>query len=567
MIVQLNGNKVTIPETNYKGGGGEGKVYFLGGTAYKIYHDPISKMIPIGKILELTKIKSPRVLGPKEIINNPKNNTPIGFTMPYISDSGFLCWLFNKGYKQKNGIDIQLINKLVSQMSKTFDEIHSNGCIIADPNEMNFLISKNHNDIYFIDVDSYQTPSYRGTAVMKTVWDRKMPLGQFNKMTDYFGLAIITFQLYIGVHPYKCKHPGFKDVDIQKDLILMDHNISIFNKDVSLPRNAMPLNIIPDNMLDWYKNVFINGVRCLPPNPNEPLTIFVNQQIKILSSLLKQKDIYTFSENIIKYFNINLNDYFITKNAIYNKENKIKSITNNKDIYLIKIVNDISNIAVISGNINDIEIHLIDNTYIGSIYSNIPIIIDGENIYCSSNGTMYRYYISKISDNKYMLLSEKMCTVFESTAKSFKKIILQDAIGTCWAIIPVDNKKIANIRIKELDNHRILHGIFEYIDNTKFAIIISEYKGEFKRTFLEFNKNFEYTIVSTNCSSNDSANLTILANGIGVSFIDDKLELFRNINNIQSIFDFPFDSTVKLISKDLMTLIINENKLIHISTK
>ena len=202
MKIQLknSGQQFELTQNDYIAGGGEGKVYQKGSTAFKIYHDPSKKMLPLGKLIELSKISCSNVLGPKDIILNMHTDI-IGFTMPYVSDTVFLCWLFNKGYKDQNHITETMISTLCMQMKHTTQKLHSEGFVIGDFNEMNFLTDKSYGIPYFIDVDSYQTPSYNCTAIMDTVRDRTVPFGKFSKETDWFGFAIVSFQLWTGIHP------------------------------------------------------------------------------------------------------------------------------------------------------------------------------------------------------------------------------------------------------------------------------------------------------------------------------------------------------------------------------
>jgi len=184
VVVQGKG-KVTLDKNSYVAAGGEGTVCRIGGTAYKIYHDP-KKMIPQAKIVELQALSHiDNVLGPREIILD-RNNDAIGFTMPYISDTEFITRLFNKNYKNDNSISPEMIVELVRKMQLTLTEIHKCGIIVVDFNEMNSLTTTKYDNIFFIDVDSYQTKSFKATALMESVRERLQPKGQFSEKTDWF---------------------------------------------------------------------------------------------------------------------------------------------------------------------------------------------------------------------------------------------------------------------------------------------------------------------------------------------------------------------------------------------
>ena len=147
--------KVSLGQSEYKAQGGEGMVYVKNGLAYKIYHDP-SKMIPEGKILELKKIATSNVLGPKDVLFNPTSKQPVGFTMPFVDNVEYLTKMFSRKFKTDNGITPEMIVNLVTQMQKQLNDLHHEGIIVGDYNEMNFLVDSKYKIPYHIDVDSYQ---------------------------------------------------------------------------------------------------------------------------------------------------------------------------------------------------------------------------------------------------------------------------------------------------------------------------------------------------------------------------------------------------------------------------
>jgi len=113
VILKSSGKSLSLTQNDYIAGGGEGKVYGKGSIAFKIYHDT-SKMIPLGKIQQLSKLTPSNVLAPRDIITNNRG-TPIGFTMKLIQDRTFLTWLFDKGYKQQNNVDNKIISNYVEE--------------------------------------------------------------------------------------------------------------------------------------------------------------------------------------------------------------------------------------------------------------------------------------------------------------------------------------------------------------------------------------------------------------------------------------------------------------------
>lgn len=221
MRVKVKNQTVELHDSDEIGHGGQGKVFAKRALAYKIYHDA-STMLPVGKIQELSALTDRKIIKPEDIVFH--RNRPVGYTMRYIPTSHPLCKVFTKVFKQRNGISQDNALDLVRDMQKTLQHIHDSGILVVDLNEMNFLVDDKFTGVYFIDVDNFQTPSYPAGYLMDTVRDRTSPKNKFSKSTDWFSFAIVSFQVMVGIHPYKGTHPRYgKDWNAR-----MEKNASIF---------------------------------------------------------------------------------------------------------------------------------------------------------------------------------------------------------------------------------------------------------------------------------------------------------------------------------------------------
>jgi hypothetical protein len=86
----------------------------------------------------------------------------------------------------------------------------------------------------------------------------------FDERSDWFSWGIVTFQVFTGIHPYKGRHDGYKNSDLEKR---MRDNVSVFNKGVHLNAAVRDFTKIPGGLLDWYQRVFEHGERSIPPSP------------------------------------------------------------------------------------------------------------------------------------------------------------------------------------------------------------------------------------------------------------------------------------------------------------
>jgi hypothetical protein len=255
-----SGRAVALTRQDFIAQGGEGQVYGKGDLIYKIYFDP-GRVIPAGKIEELQRLRSPNILVPRERVFT-RSHDPIGITMDWVRPTIPLCRLFTSVFRHRRGVEMQQTLTLVENMRRAIDWIHRCGCLMADGNEFNYLVSDN--DLvtpYLIDVDSYQTPGYPATAVMVTVKDPHA--AAFSAASDWYALGVVACQLFVGIHPFKGRHPDYGKHELERR---MQDNMSIFNPRVSLPPAARDPAGIPSRYRQWFVDLFERGGRRPAPD-------------------------------------------------------------------------------------------------------------------------------------------------------------------------------------------------------------------------------------------------------------------------------------------------------------
>jgi hypothetical protein len=253
------GGTVRLAPGDFVGAGGQGAVWARGGTAYKVFSDPTA-MIPEGKVRELRALPPEIFCRPERLLRDDRG-TVVGYTTRFVPDAHVLCRLFARSARERLGLDRAGATDLVAQMRIGFERAHAAGVVLVDPNELNFLVDASLRRLTFIDVDAARTPSYPGTAIMETILDRHMPApGAFDEGTDWFAFAVVSFQLLIGVHPYRGVHPTLKSLDAR-----MAANASVFDPRVKRPPAAYDLDLLPTVWRDWYFGVFELGERGAPP--------------------------------------------------------------------------------------------------------------------------------------------------------------------------------------------------------------------------------------------------------------------------------------------------------------
>jgi hypothetical protein len=254
-----DGSAVELARQDFIAQGGEGQIFGKGDWIFKIYFDP-DRVIPAGKIAELQRLRSPNILVPRALLFDRKH-VPVGITMGWVRSTIPLCRLFTSAFRRRRGVEPHQTLRLVENMRAGIDRIHRCDCLMVDGNEFNYLVDDNDlTTPYFIDVDSYQTPGYPATAVMATVKDFHQ--SGFSTATDWFAFGVVACQLFVGIHPYKGRHPDYGKNELERR---MRDNVSIFNPGVSLPSAARALSSIPAAYRNWFEDLFERSRRRPPP--------------------------------------------------------------------------------------------------------------------------------------------------------------------------------------------------------------------------------------------------------------------------------------------------------------
>lgn len=254
--VFCEGKKVDITDRDLLGQGGEGTVYAKGDLAYKIYHDP-TKMIPLGKIQELSKIQNPKVIRPLQTLQDDQGRL-IGYSMRRLSRHLTLCEMSTRAFRDQNGLTPDRVDLIVRDLQEILPQIHQTGTVLVDLNDLNVMVDPKNHSVAIIDLDSVQTPTFPATAIMETIRD---PLGSppFKPDQDWFAFAVLAFRAYTCSGPYRGYHPlGVPEME-RKRL-----GLSGFDPGARLPGSAFPVDSIPDRIRPWLQGVLSHQFRGSP---------------------------------------------------------------------------------------------------------------------------------------------------------------------------------------------------------------------------------------------------------------------------------------------------------------
>lgn len=557
LTVQGKGQEVTIDKRNFLAKGGEGEIYAKDQTVYKIC-DP-GKMIPAGKFAELSVLTDSHIIKPEDILLDSKG-VAVGYTMKFVPDTFTLCQIFTKAFRTRNNITPDMVIKLVQQMQGVINGIHSNSILLVDLNELNFLLSQNFKDVWFIDVNSYQTPNYRATAIMDSIRDRHCQNNQFTTGTDWFSFAIVAFQMLIGIHPFKGRHPKFTDPRTAMDQRMLQ-NVSVLNTEVTYPQGAcQPLTNIPQVYLDWFIAVFEKGLRVAPPKDLVTAIILqAVQQIVTSSHSFDIKLMHEFADKIVSYYFYGGKEVVVTNSLAYIDNRPVVLPAQNINVVFTPTMN--RPVAVyIEGN--SLKLH--------DFYSQseIPCSINASNImdyegrlYIQNGMNVIEVLFTELPST-IIVSSHKVATCMEQATKFYDGVVIQCMFDAYYASIFPKSKQSYQLPLHELTKYKIVDAKFS---RGVLMVVGVHQTGRYDRFVYRCTKQMTLELFKTVTDITfTSLNFTVLDNEICVCITEEEnVEIFRSngASSIKVIDDDTISGDMLLASKGSTTLFYQGEKL------
>ncbi|KKN66629.1 hypothetical protein LCGC14_0469640 [marine sediment metagenome] len=519
MKVYVSGQEIRLDKSAFVASGGEGEIYAKSKTAYKIYIDP-KRMIPEGKIQELSKITDPNVNKPNKIITNSRGK-PIGYTTTFIKKAFPLCSMFPRAYRDRNGITPAMTLSLIRRLQVMIDNIHSANILVVDLNEMNFLLNTKHDKIYGIDVDSYQTPHFPATALMDTVRDRHSQKNVFDEGTDWFAFAITSFQMFCGIHPYKGKHSALKGLDAR-----MMANISVLHPDVRVPKAVLPFDIIPQNWKQWYAAVLHDGKRVAPPTGAISTIAIVPRVLAIIGSgnvIITDLNLNVLG-NIKQLFHKFGHTVICTDEMIYSNTHPMhKSEQYNYSCAFTSKGNE--PIIAWSDN-NKLHLRNLTRRYDIAIDADVDSMVpyDGR-LLIKSRSHVLEINLTE-TGGKVIATSKVVGNVMPHATKLYSGVATQNLLGSMFISLFPEKNTCYQVKIPELDSYKIIEAKFDH----GVLMVIGVKSHKYDRLVFRFDSKYQtYDLRIVSDITNTGLNFITLDTGICVCLNEEeKIEAFSS---------------------------------------
>lgn len=568
VLVGTGRKLVTLTDKHYKAAGGEASIYVNGNVAYKIFHDP-KKLLPPQKVTELLKIGNPQVVLPHDLLFDGTTGEAIGYASHYVDDAVPLARLFTRTFKDENNISPEMIADLVKFNQRIVSDVHSAHCLIVDLNELNVLVKVNSAlEPWFIDTNSYATPSFHATAIMDSVRDRrvsKLSGGQLHyspdMLSDWFSWGVLSFWLYTNIHPYRGSHPNYKPRDKGKQ---MDDGISVFHKGVKLPPSVNNFNTIPKRHLDWFKAVFLKNERSIPPLADSSVPLAVPPAFITVNSTsqINVKEMSAYTSPIVGVFYVMGTTYVVTKTHICFGKREIPIPGKGKKV-MITAANDGTPVAAVLSGTKVSFVELNRATEIGTITSN-GMFARNDVIYTVANGRLVENSFTTLA-GRIVHRTNEIENISQFTAVVHDGCILQDLLGKKYLTLPYAKGRSFSKYLPQLDGFRVI----DAKSDKNVTVILAERNGVYHRFIVMFDSKFlGFDVREVKDVAFDTINFTVLNNGTCILLsAPTELEMFTTNKQIETLSDPPFDSTMRLFSTPDGAFFVNGNSVHQIKRK
>lgn len=552
------GTVVELSKRHFLAQGGEASIYVKDGISYKIYTDR-SHMIPLAKIEELAGISRLEVMRPDDVLLD-EHGVPVGCSMRFVDNATALCQVFTMAFKQRNGITPDKIAEMVGNMQDVLVHVHEHDVLVVDLNEMNLLADNSFGTVSWIDVDSWQTPSFPATAIMDSVrdWNAKA----FTDLTDWFSFAVVTFQLWMGIHPYKGTHPSVKGLRER-----MAAGLSVFNREVTIPKMCPPLDAIPDRLRAWYKAVLEDGQRILPPDAvGVSAAILPKAQVLTGTDHLSITEFLSIGQDILHFLEAGPHRLAFTTDGLWVGKTLFRGIKPTAHAGLgprQRVV-----VADIAGGWLELRDLLLNKPIDLKMRADAVMSHDGR-IYFKSGDHVYEVSFMEMPDGSTRASAKQVANVMPSATRMFDGVVVQDMLGAWYAsVFPLPGRS-HQFHLKELDGLKMVDAKYD----NGILMVVGAKGGKYDRWVFVVNPDFSGYACREHLKdiSYTGLNFVVLETGV-CAHIDEeeRLALFSNkpgATQAKVVDDPTLTSAMKLYKCGTNVLFAQGGKLYRLSTR
>lgn len=202
------------------------------------------------------------MITPEHLAMDARGKLVVGYSMPLISGAEVLLRYTERQFRE-SGVDTNDVLAMFADLHGTVAALHKAGVVIGDFNDLNVLVKGT--EAYQIDADSMQFGPYHCRVYTERFIDPLLSGPKVKRPTltypykpdsDWYSFVVMFVRCMLYAGPYDgIYRPKDKNKRIPHDARPL-HRVTIFNPEVRYPKPALPIEVLPDDVLDYFHRVF-----------------------------------------------------------------------------------------------------------------------------------------------------------------------------------------------------------------------------------------------------------------------------------------------------------------------
>lgn len=569
------GQVVDLQQQHYKTSGGEGDIYIIGDIVYKVCFP--GRMIPQKKFEELAVLDHPAIIRPLDVLYEGKN--PTGYTMRSVpGNARTLASILTKSFRDRENVSHSDMLQLVSQIAAGLRFIHSKGHYLqVDGNERNYMVAEKFDEIYFIDVNSYETPSFPADAIMPNIRDYSVVPDvtgrhRWTQLSDWYSFAIISWYMFTAIHPFMGRHPSFTNAKTSM-IDQMKAGISVLNPEVTFPLGAVyhPFeNFIPGGASGawyrWYKAIFTEGKRLPAPTDFQAVATLVTAIRQITGSdRFDIRQLNDYLAQVIGFYEQGGREVVVTKNAVHIGSTRYErpadrfriGFTPSSRVMALYLENgqcrlkDVANDTLIPFGLTSAD----------------DIMSYNGRLYAKAEGNFYEITFMETGGSVFAV-PKHLANLLPNATTVYQGCAVMDFFGAKLLSLFPQAGQHQQIKLAELEKYRITEAKFE---NGVLMVVGMRAEGGYDRLVFRFNPQYQYDLRVIENITPTGINFTVLPNGICVCLNEEeKIEIFSSTKDSPHIkvYDDPvIESNMRLCHAGSQVRFAKDSRLFSIAVK
>lgn len=277
--VYVDGQRIPLDPSKAIGKGGEADIYKIaGGKVLKLYKTPDhpdyaaqpieqegarQRIATAQRKLLVFPNNLPRgVIVPEKLATDNTGKLIVGFVMPLLKDTEVLMRYKERPFRQA-GVPNEMMVSILKGFHPTISGVHKSPAVIGDNNDLNVLVRGV--DSYLIDADSIQFNGFLCRAYTNRFVDPLLCdpnksflvlVKPYTENSDWYAFTIMVMQSLIFVEPYGGVYRPKKPANLIPHGERPLRRITIFHPEVIYPKPATHYGVLPDDLLQFFHQVF-----------------------------------------------------------------------------------------------------------------------------------------------------------------------------------------------------------------------------------------------------------------------------------------------------------------------